>query len=166
MWTREYISVSSLNMSYSFDQSTRSIETHWNRCVVMPAVIHYRPYFMGIWGFNGSVLTTIRYLLKRSFLQNKNISVLAVILAYNRNIYMFWSVVSTANIFFDFVHAKLRTSWGCPKPRKIFRRLYQMIKEGTKRNNSEYVNRHCLGGTNNHCSTTSVQCVWYNVGVA
>ena len=30
----------------------------------------------------------------------------------------------------------------------------------------KYVNRHCLGGTNNHCSTASVQCVWYNVGVA
>ena len=27
-----------------------------------------------------------------------------------------------------------------------------------------YVNRYCLGGTNNHCSTTSVQCVWYDVG--
>ena len=100
-------------MSYSFDQSACSIES---RCVVMPAVIHYRPYFMGIWGFNGSVLTTIRYLLKCSFLQNKNISVLVVMLAYNRNIYMFWSVVSIANIFFYFVHAKLRTSRGFPKP--------------------------------------------------
>ena len=30
----------------------------------------------------------------------------------------------------------------------------------------KYVNRHCLGGTNNHCSTASVQCVWYDVGVA
>ena len=31
---------------------------------------------------------------------------------------------------------------------------------------AQYVNRHCLGGTNNPCSTTSLQCVWYNVGVA
>ena len=52
------------------------------------------------------------------------------------------------------------------RPKTDYRK--NCLWKGTFRNlnNVQYVNRHCLGGTNNHCSTASVQCVWYNVGVA